>query len=87
MAVLDNRSRMNLAEFITSSRPPAEALRRAAIAVCDTVGVILAGVSEPASNIVRQTITGESRGPCRVLGTRERTSAAEAALAINARNA
>ena len=81
MAVVDNRARMNLAEFITLSHPPAEALRRAAMAVCDTVGVILAGVPEPASNIVRKTITAECRGPCRVLGTGDRTSAAEAALA------
>ena len=81
MAVVDNRVRMNMAEFIMSGRPPFEALRRAAIAVCDTVGVILAGVTEPASNIVRKTITAECRGPCRVLGTADRTSAAEAALA------
>src|SRR5436853_642302 len=81
MAVVDNRVRMNMAEFIMSGRPPFEALRRAAIAVCDTAGVILAGVPEPASAIVRQTITSECRGPCRVLGTADRTSAAEAALA------
>jgi len=78
---MDNAARMNMAEFITSKHPPLEAIRRAAMAVCDTVGVILAGVPEPASNIVRRTITGECRGPCRVLGTAERTSAAEAALA------
>jgi 2-methylcitrate dehydratase PrpD len=81
MAGPDNRSKTRLAEFVTSSRPPAEAVRRAAIAVCDTAGVILAGVPEPASRIVRQTIAAESRGACRVLGTGERTSAAEAALA------
>src|SRR5437870_4876807 len=81
MAVVDNRVTMHLAEFITSSHPPVEALRRAAIAVCDTVGVILAGVAEPASNILRRTITGECRGPCHLLGTADRTSAAEAALA------
>src|SRR6266850_1730084 len=71
----------SLADFITSSLPPAEARHRAAIALCDTIGVILAGVPEPASNIVRKTITAECRGPCRVLGTGDRTSAAEAALA------
>src|SRR2546427_10228712 len=81
MAVVDNRVTMHLAEFITSSHPPVEALRRAPIAVGDTVGVILAGVAEPASNILRRTITGECRGPCHLLGTADRTSAAEAALA------
>src|SRR2546425_497904 len=81
MAVVDNRVTMHLAEFITSSHPPVEALRRAAVGVCDTVGVILAGVAEPASNILRRTIAGECRGPCHLLGTADRTSAAEAALA------
>src|SRR5947209_1829254 len=81
MAVLDNRVTMHLAEFITSSHPPVEALRRAAIAVCDTGGVILAGVAAPASNILRTTITVACRAPCHLLGPAHRTSAAEAALA------
>ncbi|HTG74523.1 MAG TPA: MmgE/PrpD family protein [Terriglobia bacterium] len=59
----------NFAEFIVSSRPPADPRVRAAMAVCDTVGVILAGVPEPAARVVRNTITAESKGPCRVLGT------------------
>ncbi len=57
MPVVDNTVTMNMAEYITMSHPPFEARSRAAIAVCDTVGVILAGVPEPASNIVRKTIT------------------------------
>ena len=49
--------------------------------MCDTVGVVLAGASEPAPRIVRAAITSESRGNCRILGTAERASASEAAFA------
>jgi len=70
-----------MAEFITSSRLPGEARARAAIAVCDTAGVVLAGVGERSSTIVRETILDSSVGPCRLLGTLNRTSATEAALA------
>src|SRR2546425_8119711 len=38
----------SIAEFIVSARPPAAARERAAVAACDTVGVILAGAPEPA---------------------------------------
>jgi 2-methylcitrate dehydratase PrpD len=71
----------SLAEFVTKAAPPASARERAAVAVCDTVGVALAGASEPAPRIVRSTITSESRGNCRILGTAERASASEAAFA------
>ncbi len=72
---------LKIAEFITGAKPPAEARRRAATALCDTVGVILAGAPEAAANIIRRTVVAESQGNCRVLGTTERASASEAALA------
>jgi 2-methylcitrate dehydratase PrpD len=71
----------SLAEFVVKSTPPARARERAAVAVCDTVGVALAGVPEPAPRIVRTTVAAESRGNCRVLGTGDRASASEAAFA------
>jgi 2-methylcitrate dehydratase PrpD len=71
----------HIAEFIVNGSPGDAARRRAAMAVCDTVGVILAGVREPAAVIVRETITSSSRGPCRVLGTDLHASAEETAMA------
>jgi len=70
-----------MAEFITSGKPPVEARRRAATALCDTVGVILAGAPEPAASIIRRSVVAESQGNCRVLGTVERAGAGDAALA------
>jgi 2-methylcitrate dehydratase PrpD len=70
-----------MAEFIITGKPPAEARRRAAIALSDTVGVILAGAPETAAGIIRRTVAAESRGTCRVLGTSDVASAADAALA------
>jgi 2-methylcitrate dehydratase PrpD len=70
-----------MAEFILVSHPPAETRARAAMAICDTLGVILAGAPETAATIVRETLTVASHGPCRVLGTSLRANAAEAAMA------
>jgi 2-methylcitrate dehydratase PrpD len=70
-----------VAEFIAAGHPPAEARRRAVTALVDTVGVILAGVPEPAAKIIRQTVVAESQGNCTVLGTSEHASAGDAALA------
>jgi 2-methylcitrate dehydratase PrpD len=70
-----------IAKFIISGAPPAAARARAAMAVCDTVGVLLAGVPESAAALVRKTITSESHGACSVLGTSLRASADEAAMA------
>src|ERR1700722_6729250 len=67
--------------FVTSGTPPEGARERAALAVCDTVGVALAGAQEPAVRIVRATVTVDSHGVCRILGTHERASASEAAFA------
>jgi 2-methylcitrate dehydratase PrpD len=70
-----------MADFIVTGKPPVEARRRAAIALCDTVGVILAGAPESAADIIRQTVVAESRGHCRVLGTHAQANASDAALA------
>ena len=72
---------VKIAEFISAGKPGAEARQRAAIALRDTVGVILAGAPEAAANIIRRTVVAESRGDCSVLGTPLRASASDAALA------
>ena len=48
-----------LGDFVSDAAPPPAARARAAIAVLDTVGVTLAGASEPASLIVQR---GGDRG-------------------------
>ncbi len=68
-----------LADFIVNAAPPESAILRAAAAVCDTVGVILAGAVEPSARIARAVIGGE--GVCHVLGTPRRAGTADAALA------
>ena len=70
-----------LSEFVVGARPPAEARARAAIAVLDTVGVTLAGASEPAGRIVQAVVASEGGDACRVFGTTTRASASGAALA------
>jgi 2-methylcitrate dehydratase PrpD len=72
---------VRLGDFVTAASPPAEACTRAAIAVLDTVGVTLAGASEPASLIVRQVVEGEGGDACTVFGTRARAGMGGAALA------
>ena len=69
-----------LSEFVSAGAPPADARHRAAIAVCDTIGVILAGAPEPAARIARTVVGADGHGPCRVLGTSSSASAADAAL-------
>src|SRR2546425_7906929 len=69
MAMSTGSPTLSMAEFVIAGKPPVEARRRAAIAVCDTVGVILAGAPEAAADIIRRTIVAEARGHCRVLGT------------------
>ena len=70
-----------LGEFVVSATPPAAARRTAANAWLDTIGVTLAGVSEPASRIVRTTIVTDSAAACVILGAGVRASATAAALA------
>jgi 2-methylcitrate dehydratase PrpD len=70
-----------MSEFVAAGAPPAAARERAAVAVCDTVGVALAGAHEPAARMVRAMITADSQRPCRILGTGDRAGASEAAFA------
>jgi 2-methylcitrate dehydratase PrpD len=72
---------VNLAGFVAAAAPPAAARATAARAFVDTIGVTLAGVSEPAACSVRSVIERQGDGPCRVFGTGLRTSAVHAALA------
>ncbi len=74
-------SAARLAEFVVNARPPREARNAAAVAVLDTVGVTLAGASEPASRIVQRVVATEGGGTCPVFGTPDRASASGAALA------
>ena len=64
-----------------AATPPPAARAAAARAVLDTVGVTLAGAAEPAARIVQRVVEQDGSGPCRVLGTPLRASAANAALA------
>jgi 2-methylcitrate dehydratase PrpD len=80
MAVATKRVTAWMSEFVAAGTPPADARERAATAVCDTVGVILAGAPEAASKIIRAT-AADSQGPCRILGTAIRAGAGDAALA------
>lgn len=70
-----------LGDFVSDAAPPAAARARAAIAVLDTVGVTLAGTSEPAARIVRHVVADEGGDACGVFGTRVRASIGGAALA------
>ena len=72
---------MTLGEFVVIATPPAEARTGAARALLDTVGVTLAGASQPAARIVQRVIEFDGSGPCRVLGTTLRASPGNAALA------
>src|SRR5207249_2674959 len=63
------RATLKIAEFIMAAKPPAAARQRAATALCDTVGVILAGASEAAAKIIRRTVVAENHGNCREAGT------------------
>jgi 2-methylcitrate dehydratase PrpD len=70
-----------LGAFVVSAEPPPEARARAAVALLDTVGVTLAGASEPASRIVQSMVAAEGGEACGVFGTSWRASASGAALA------
>jgi 2-methylcitrate dehydratase PrpD len=72
---------VTLAKFIAEAAPPAEARRRAAAAFLDTVGVALAGASEPAAKAVQQMISMLGAGRSQVLGTDMCATPVGAALA------
>jgi len=69
-----------IARFVAAATPPSDARVRAAVAVLDTIGVTLAGVTEPASRIVRTALAPAEHG-CVVWGTGQRSTAPDAALA------
>jgi 2-methylcitrate dehydratase PrpD len=70
-----------IADFIHGARVPPEASARAATAVKDTIGVMLAGTGEPAARIAQAMAAEDGVGACRVLGTSLQTSPELAALA------
>jgi 2-methylcitrate dehydratase PrpD len=67
--------------FVVEAAPPAEARGRAARAVLDTIGVTIAGSTEPAARIVQRVVAAESPGDATVLGADQHASASGAALA------
>src|SRR5262245_11857528 len=82
MALVTGKSAAErLSDFVTTAAVPSAAAQRAATAFCDTLGVILAGRSEPAAKIIRSTTAADSLGVCRILGTPQQAGAGEAALA------
>ena len=70
-----------LGSFAIDAAPPAAARVLAGRALLDTVGVTLAGASQPAARIVQRVIEADGSGPCRVLGTALGASPGNAALA------
>jgi len=72
---------VNLGGFVKTAEPPPAARAAAARALLDTLGVTLAGASQPAARSVQRVIGQEGVGPCRVFGTAARASAGNAALA------
>ena len=71
----------SMSEFVAAGTPPSTARSRAAQALCDTIGVSLAGVVEPAAVIARRVADSIGNGACQVLGRLERLGSADAALA------
>jgi len=72
---------MALGEFTIAADPPADARAAAARAFLDTIGAALAGAPEPAARIVARVAAADGGGPCAIVGTPCRASAANAALA------
>src|SRR5262245_2943571 len=72
-----------MADFVASATVRAEAREQAALAFADTLGVMLAGSREPASQMAQATASeeGAGAGPCRVIGTGIRTGPQLAAFA------
>jgi len=70
-----------VADFAVRASPPRAARAVAARAFLDTVGVALAGASEPVSRVVQRVVAADGSGAHVVLGAALRASAANAALA------
>ena len=73
-------ARVTLGRFAVEAAPPAAARHAAARAVLDTIGVALAGASNPPRAAVQRVVT-DSHGPCTILGLAARASDGDAALA------
>ncbi|MBT5812062.1 MAG: MmgE/PrpD family protein, partial [Rhodospirillaceae bacterium] len=70
----------NIVDFETD-RVTASALEVAKVGVADTIGVALAGLPEPCTQILMTTPgVASAPGPCVIFGTDKRTSALDAAL-------
>ena len=70
-----------LATFTATAAPPDDARRRAATAFLDTVGVTLAGATEPAARAAQQLVAGSGAEQTQVFGTALRGPATTSALA------
>lgn len=70
-----------IADFVTNAVIDAAARERAATALRDTSGVMLAGAGEPAARMVQSMAAEEGIGDCRVISTSIQTSPELAALA------
>jgi len=70
-----------ISEFVVRTAISDTARERAAAAFIDTIGVMLAGASEPAARIAQTLAADEGAGECRVLGTSIATSPGWAAFA------
>jgi 2-methylcitrate dehydratase PrpD len=70
-----------IASFVIDAVPPDEARRRAGAAFLDTIGVMLAGSTEPVSRAVQRVVDQEGGGACVVAGTAIGASPGHAALA------
>ena len=73
---------MTLADFVVTADAAARGARRGGARVLDTVGVTLAGASEPAARIVQRVVEHDGQRPVRgSRHARSRASAGDAALA------
>ena len=70
-----------IADFVATANVGVEARERAATALKDTLGVMLAGAAEPAARLTQAMAAEEGAGECRVIGTAITTSAGLAAFA------
>ena len=80
MSLASTTSVETITDFIVRAPVADDARARAAVAMTDTIGVMLAGVGEPAARMA-QSLLSEDGGTCRVLGTTIATSPESAALA------
>jgi 2-methylcitrate dehydratase PrpD len=72
---------VEFAQFVAGVDPPEDARNAASRAVLDTLGVTLAGASEPAARIVQRVVADKTAGRCTVIGSAMHAGAADAALA------